>query len=368
MYAHRTRSRAARFRAVNDARSVLATGVASALPAPDGNHAPEGRLTYLDGWRAVAIAFVLFDHFGSSRYFNTGILGVEFFFALSGRLMAQILFVERAPLGTFYYRRFTRVWPSLAVLVAALLLWSRAHPAFGVGLPQAAVALTYMYNYAAYFGLATEPLDHLWSLCVEEHSYLFLGLLAALARDRPRALRAVLFAAIVLCVADGALSTLVFHQTYVQAYWRSDVRAASVLIGAACFLAARDGRVRLGGIWPLVALVAAILLNAKPVPDVVKYSAGTLGIALFVANLERAPAWVRTFLAHPLLVWAGLISFSLYVWQQPFSFELTRALVPRAAHAIGAVLAGVAAFYVVERGTRRWLNAHPPRWARAPET
>jgi peptidoglycan/LPS O-acetylase OafA/YrhL len=334
------------------------------LPAADENHSASGRLAYLDGWRAVAIAFVLFDHFGSSRYFNTGIVGVEFFFVLSGRLMAQMLYVERVPLGRFYFRRFSRVWPSLACLIGVLLVWSHFVPSLGVGLAQALFALTFTFNYAAQFGFSTQPIDHIWSLCIEEHSYLFLGLLAAFARDRPRTLWAVLSVAIALCVADGTVSTIVFKQDYVQTYWRSDVRIASVLLGAACFLAVRNGRLRLGGLVVPALLLVGVVLNAKVVPDPIKYSAGTLCLALFVSNVERAPARVRDVLSWKPLVWIGLISYSLYLWQQPFAFDLSRAIVPRTAHFALAVLAGIVAFYLVERGSRRWLNSHAPPWAR----
>jgi peptidoglycan/LPS O-acetylase OafA/YrhL len=338
------------------------------LPAADENHSPSGRLTYLDGWRAVATAFVLFDHFGSSRYFNTGIVGVEFFFVLSGRLMAQMLFVERMPLGTFYFRRFSRVWPSLACLIGVLLVLSRFVPSLGVGLPQALFALTFTFNYAVQFGFSTQPIDHVWSLCIEEHSYLFLGLLAAFTGDKPRTRWTILLVAIALCVADGAVSTFVFKEDYVQTYWRSDVRIASVLLGAACFLGVGNGRLRLGG-WVVPALlVVGIALNVKFAPDPLKYSLGTLCLALFVSNIERAPAQIRTMLSWTPLVWIGLISYSLYLWQQPFAFDLSRAIVPRTAHFVLAVLAGIAGFYFVERRSRRWLNSRPPPWARGAST
>src|SRR3954464_3947024 len=79
------------------------------------------RLRFLDGWRGIAIASVLVDHFAEPDYFNSGRAGVELFFVLSGRLMAQILFVGEPALANFYYRRFTRVWPTVTVLLGTLL-------------------------------------------------------------------------------------------------------------------------------------------------------------------------------------------------------------------------------------------------------
>jgi peptidoglycan/LPS O-acetylase OafA/YrhL len=61
-------------------------------------HSGSGRLSYLDGWRGLAIICVLAGHFLFIKSFNLGPFGVELFFVLSGRLMADILFVFREDL------------------------------------------------------------------------------------------------------------------------------------------------------------------------------------------------------------------------------------------------------------------------------
>jgi peptidoglycan/LPS O-acetylase OafA/YrhL len=75
------------------------------------------RLSALDGWRGLAILGVLFDHFVTKSGINLGRFGVELFFVLSGRLMAEILFVQKMPLNVFFLRRFSRVYPALFVFV-----------------------------------------------------------------------------------------------------------------------------------------------------------------------------------------------------------------------------------------------------------
>jgi peptidoglycan/LPS O-acetylase OafA/YrhL len=62
------------------------------------------RIAYLDGWRGAAIALVILGHF---FFPNTGVAstGVEVFFVLSGRLMAEILFIESYPLKRFFLKR-----------------------------------------------------------------------------------------------------------------------------------------------------------------------------------------------------------------------------------------------------------------------
>ena len=54
---------------------------------------------YLDGWRGMAILLVLIGHFYPIKAMNLGTLGVDLFFVLSGRLMADILFVQKAKLN-----------------------------------------------------------------------------------------------------------------------------------------------------------------------------------------------------------------------------------------------------------------------------
>jgi len=82
-------------------------------------------ISALDGWRGLAILGVLFDHFVTKSGINLGRFGVELFFVLSGRLMAEILFVQKMPLD-FFLRRFSRVYPALFVFVLAMGLTSLA--------------------------------------------------------------------------------------------------------------------------------------------------------------------------------------------------------------------------------------------------
>src|SRR5690242_20540314 len=80
------------------------------------------RVGYLDGWRGAAILSVLFGHFVTSQGLNLGRFGVELFFVLSGRLMAEILFVRQTPLKTFFPRRLARIYPALFVFAVVVFV------------------------------------------------------------------------------------------------------------------------------------------------------------------------------------------------------------------------------------------------------
>lgn len=321
----------------------------------------------MDGWRAIAIAGVFIDHFGTSRVFNLGRLGVELFFVLSGRLMAQILFVEKMPLGSFYYRRFSRVWPALAVFLLTLGAAGFFLPLVRMKAVYFLGSLIYVYNYAAALGHRAGPIDHIWSLCIEEHTYLFLGLLALLARRSPRLLWPALLGSILVNVVDGACSTILLHQDYYAAFWRTDTRMASITIGTAAYLASRSGRLRLTGAWPAAFMAAGFALNINAVPDYVKYTLGTACLAIGLSNIEGDSLGIRKLLSAQVLVWIGLVSYSLYLWQQPFSDVHPHSLLLRLLPPAGAVIAGIVSFYVVENPTRRWLNGLAPKRPRPGE-
>jgi len=324
-----------------------------------------GHIPYLDGWRALAIGGVMIDHYVASTGINLGRLGVELFFVLSGRLMAQILFIENSDLGMFYYRRFSRVYPTIAIFIVGMLAasWFLHKPLIdAVGIIS---SLTYTYNYVSISGYRAGVIDHLWSLCIEEHTYLYLGLLAVIARRSPRWLSTLLATTIVANVIDGAVSTFFYHQNYYEVYWRTDVRMASILMGAASFMLKQRGRLRLTGKWPVAIGLFGIVLNLNAIPDPVKYSVGSACLALAVANIDEAGMLVRETLSTAFFVWFGFISFSLYIWQQPFAMMRPHPVILRIFPLAAAFACAIASFYLVERPARRWLNAHPPQWVRA---
>ena len=83
---------------------------------------PHERLDYLDGWRGLAIALVLQSHFLPIDGFDSGILGVDIFFCLSGLLIAKLLFIKRTPLITFYERRINRILPVFILFLSVMYL------------------------------------------------------------------------------------------------------------------------------------------------------------------------------------------------------------------------------------------------------
>lgn len=314
-------------------------------------------LPWLDGWRGVSLLLVLVGHL--TPLGNVAPLGVEMFFVLSGRLMAELLIVRRQPLGAFLWRRMARVWPALwtyvGLLTAALCMswWfgDQRHVLFG-----ALSALTFTVNYWAGF-VSIPYFDHVWSLSVEEHCYLLLAGIAVLAGRRagPAAAAALLLAA--LALANGRVQVDGWGRDTFDTYIRTDARAASILFPFALHLL-WHGRAGMPRWLSLAAIVPAVWLflgAAHPI----RYELGTLALSVAVVSLDAAPAPVRTLLAARPLRWVGLASFSLYLWQQPFML-FHRAGLPSVLCVAGAVLLGVWSYTRIERPMRHRLVTQGP--------
>jgi peptidoglycan/LPS O-acetylase OafA/YrhL len=323
---------------------------------------PRGHLDFLDGWRGAAIAAVLLGHFAPVGFINVGRLGVELFFVLSGRLMAEILLVRQEPLGRFFWRRFSRIYPTL--LLFLLVCWWAVPGGSGLAPEGKAVvaAATLTINYLHTSGWGAHVFDHIWSLCVEEHSYLLLGLLVwGFGRDAWRLERALTVLAMA-AMAHGAWQTWWAGDPYYTVYWRSDTRSGAILLAAALYLRRQRlvSSLPSAGWWTAVAAMGLLLSTAR-VPDPLKYSAGTWAFAWLVVHLDAAPAWVMLVLRSRALRMLGVCSFSLYLWQQPIYAGVLGVSGPWMA--LPAIALGLACHHLWERPARRWLNA---RWPSAP--
>ncbi|HYU58041.1 MAG TPA: acyltransferase, partial [Actinomycetota bacterium] len=306
----------------------------------------------LDGLRGLAIAGVLLFH---ADHLTGGYLGVDLFFVLSGFLITSLLLGEwaadgRISLAGFWARRARRLLPALVgVLIGVAVyaaVWADARE-LGRIRGDALATLGYVANWRAIFSgngywdvFATpSPLEHTWSLAIEEQFYVVwpLAALAVLWARRGSA-RAVLTVALLL----GGLSAAWMMLSYTpgadpeRVYLGTDTRGAAILFGAAlaaayaCWgpparrvvrgalevagvlgaaaltwawagLDGRDDRLYRGGFLACaVAAVAVIAAAACPTP-------GPLGRTLSVAPLRAL----------------GAISYGLYLWHWPVYVVLT---------------------------------------------
>jgi peptidoglycan/LPS O-acetylase OafA/YrhL len=238
------------------------TGRQSATPGGPrrGRAVRFGFVPGLEGLRAIAVLGVMGYH-GGLPILAGGFLGVNVFFVLSGFLITSLLVGEWGrtlgiALRSFWARRARRLLPALFVLLIGVALYARflATPGEFAGLRLDALAtLFYVANWhfilagSNYFAQTAQPspLQHMWSLSIEEQFYIVwppvvLVLLRLGRRLRPsRRLVPLLVGAVVGALASAADMALLYHgpSSVMRVYEGTDTRAQDLLVGAALAVA-----------------------------------------------------------------------------------------------------------------------------------
>jgi peptidoglycan/LPS O-acetylase OafA/YrhL len=334
------------------------------------------RIPCLDGIRAVAISLVLISHLvGTSgfgvpaawhRYLDLGQLGVRIFFVVSGYLITTLLLDEHRKYGSvsllhFYFRRTFRIFPAFYVFVVAIML---ADAVGWVSLRENDIlhAFTYTTNY--HRDRAWE-LGHLWSLAVEEQFYLLWPMMFLLLGVRG----AIAGAAAYLVIAPVVrVVTWQLHPEQLAGVGETFQTVADA-IATGCVLAAV--RAWLGqkpaflamqrSSWTMVLLVLIILVGNHFQGRIsISYPVGetalNVSIALCIDWCLRNPSGrLGAFLEWKPVVRVGLLSYSLYLWQQPFTNRDSDALVASfPLNALCIVAAALASYHLVEKPFLSW--------------
>ncbi|MDB5391387.1 MAG: acyltransferase [Planctomycetaceae bacterium] len=348
---------------------ALAPRDRQAITAPLKSAVVSQHFPVLDTWRGTAITLLMVGHFLPVKLIDCGTLGVELFFVLSGFLMGRILFVKQTPLGLFYQRRISRIFPAAYTFLILVLAYQwYATAGSEPSLSSTASCLLFYLNYYVALDPTVDlglPVGHFWSLCVEEHTYIFLSGLAMIHRRKGVSPLLLIGAAILASFSLSIVIGVCQDWDAYKVYWRSDCRAASILCGALAAYLVHQGTGRRKSYlqvpsiaWGLVAVAFGILFRLGFMPELVKHSMGTLGLAtglLLIAQHGRGAVW-----ACPPLMWMGTISFSVYLWQQPFYHAVKRGEMGTVFAISASLIVGTISYFLVERPVRAWLNK---RWA-----
>lgn len=286
--------------------------------------------TRIDGLRFVAIAFVLIDHFASyiGKHISAGYYGVDLFFVISGFLITNILLrTEGTPFGKAYVkfmgRRTLRIFPIYYLLIA--VLWLAQLPVVHAHL---VAVLTYTYNYAwVYFHLGDGPINHLWSLCIEEQYYLFWPWIVLSLRGMPRVLMAITMAIIALGYFQIVFNIFPSLQPYND--YGLLTRMPSLGMGSlgAIYLrlyALPDGFFKSKWVELAVFAVLGISLMTDWVTKPILLALASLFLVFKASQFEFAFGFINRFLSQRRIVYLGTISYGIYVFHWPIGWYISK--------------------------------------------
>jgi peptidoglycan/LPS O-acetylase OafA/YrhL len=343
--------------------------------------ATDKRIPGLDGLRAISIVLVMIGHLAGTRHADwitrhlrigdTGELGVRVFFVISGFLITGLLLKEYRASGTislqqFYIRRTLRIFPAF---YAFLLVIACAYLAGAIALRPGDLlyAFTYTINYhydRSWF------VGHIWSLSVEEQFYILWP--ATLLLLGPRRGLMVAFA-VVLCVPAIRLTLVTSFPSLValnsEAFFTvsDSIALGCVLAGSADWIRSRRSLLAcLRTPWFVIVPLCILLLNMK--------TGGRLRVSVIdpVINVLIAACVLRCSLfkddlagyllnAKPV-VFVGVLSYSLYLWQQPFLNRYSDAwFASFPQNLLIAVCCALGSYFAVERPVLRLRRRVAPR-------
>jgi peptidoglycan/LPS O-acetylase OafA/YrhL len=314
------------------------------------------RIAELDGWRGIAILCVVAGHTIDIRYGAnpqaeptgvTGLLsawGVDVFFVVSGFIITRLAIRERAEHGWFspagfYTRRLFRIIPAFYFYLFCITAFAAAgwidQPARGTGL--AAVFVCNVPHMPCGWFAA-----HSWTLAFEDQFYLTFPLIFCIGREHHAKMLLGIFAVLLVFpfirfaaqlegfwrIAEGFCASFSFIccGAVAAAYEAPLRRLATGPLGARISLLSAGFLVGLG-----ISLVSGSLPPGSPAA----YAQAALTtlflplcLAWIVLSVVYRRSWLTRLLTGRFVQFFGLISYSLYLWQQVFTAEASQYLAP----------------------------------------
>lgn len=303
------------------------------------------RRTDIEGLRAIAVLAVLLFH-AEVPGVGGGYVGVDVFFVVSGFLITSLLLAEKTntgtvSLGAFYARRARRILPVSALVAVATLLaswiWleplrlrSLSHDVLAVALFSSNFVFANRGADYLQSALPPSPLQHYWSLAVEEQFYVVWPALVMLVcigvgtqTMRNVRLRVGITAGIAVVVSFIACMTLM-NTSQPWAFFSPHTRAFELAIGALVAVvpigvSTTVVRMNAALAWcGLAGIIATVVLFSETTTFPGPWALAPVMATAFLLRGGNATSWSPDALLRlSPMQWLGSRSYSAYLWHWP---------------------------------------------------
>ena len=293
----------------------------------------------MDGLRGIAIMMVILYHFGFNHFLRpfhmliNADFGVDIFFVLSGFLITTLLLKEKIKYGQislkrFYARRALRIIPAAYLFLIVVIILVSIYK-FRISTADFISSFLFYKN----LPYQNEPFTgHFWSLAAEVQFYLIFPFLLALNINR------YLLIVLSIVIVVPVISVLGYHHTgflfcnsiihlltkiTMYIFWKGPF---IILIGSLCAVLLFKGIIKIDKekgnyLLSFILLTIAITISSTSFLFYSKYVSEYLSAILvgsvILLNLGKRNL-LSAILGNRVLVKVGIISYSLYLWQQLF--------------------------------------------------
>jgi peptidoglycan/LPS O-acetylase OafA/YrhL len=312
--------------------------------SPHANSAPQpsGFRSDIQGLRALAVGIVLLYHLWPTT-FDGGFVGVDIFFVISGFLITSHL-IKKPPRGwgdiaSFWARRIKRLLPAslLVLFVVGIATFLVAPQSIWADTGRQIVsAALYVVNWdfaissVDYLAAdnAPSPVQHFWSLSVEEQFYfvwpMIIGLAFLLGAKFSKSKRIVGFTVLGIFLASFVFSAWYTFAEPAMAYFITPTRMWELASGGliAVFVTfVRPGRLPFSSLLGWIGLAGIVvgtfvIRSDMPFPGFVAL-VPVVSTALVILADSRGPRSVLPLLSLRPIRFLGDISYSVYLWHWP---------------------------------------------------
>jgi peptidoglycan/LPS O-acetylase OafA/YrhL len=336
------------------------SAAASETPVPISEQDRLGSIA-LDQWRGLALVLVLISHgfFFTDRVNGIGRVGVNLFFFISGILVFRSLSRTRAQTDwkrtqSFWWRRTRRLYPAMITYTLAMLplmyfLQRLPHlppgSDFSSYLKSVPVVLIYGANYVE----TPMSLGHLWSLACEMQFYLLAPLIYLLGGRTAGRRDAVFGTLLVILLGLGLAQPLIGKWKY-----HFEFAVWPMMLGFCCEYK-RDWFQKIAARWVTLILWSGALVCTGSLVTML-FGMDTKPLVVATGALLLAPCLMAYLFGRPMptsagraMKWMGERTYSIYLWQQPFTICNFLPDVLHPAGALVSVAVGGVWFHFFER-------------------